>query len=145
MSSPTPILLCKHLINLLKSHHLISDPHTSPFDGPIDKMWQRTHCPYDLFDSHTVTASLLELILQHSHVVPDSDVRTAVLSHMQHLVVVLSLNALLDETVLSEVALIVEVRDMLLQEEARFDIVVQQVHMVVLCQFSQKGIIYFVV
>jgi hypothetical protein len=72
-------------------------------------------------------------------------VRTAVLSHVQHLVVVLSLNALLDEPVLSEVALIVEVRDVLLQEEARFDIVVQKVHMVVLCQFSQEGIIYFVV
>jgi hypothetical protein len=144
VSSSTPILLCEYLINLLKPHHLISDTHTSPFDGPIDKMWQRTHCPYDLFDSHTVTP-LLKLVLQHSHVVPDCDVRTAVLSHMQHLVVVLSLNALLDEPVLSEVALIVEVRDMLLQEETRFDIVVQQVHMVVLCQFSQEGILYFVV
>jgi hypothetical protein len=60
----------------------------------------------------------------------------AVLSHVQHLVVILSLDALLDESILCEVTLIVEIWHMLLQEETGLDVVFQNVHVVILSQFS---------
>jgi hypothetical protein len=61
---------------------------------------------------------------------------TAVLSHVQHLVVILCLDALLDESILCEVTLIVEIWQMLLQEETGLDVVFQNVHVVILSQFS---------
>lgn len=61
---------------------------------------------------------------------------TAVLPHMQHLVVILRLDALLEQSVLGEVAVVFEVWNMLLQKEAGLDIVFQNVHMVILWEFS---------
>jgi hypothetical protein len=61
---------------------------------------------------------------------------TAVLSHVQHLVVILRLDALLDESILCEVTLIVKIWHMLLQEETGLDVVFQNVHVVILSQFS---------
>ena len=54
------------------------------------------------------------------------------LPHMQHLVVILRLDALLEQSVLGEVAIVFEVWNMLLQKEAGLDIVFQNVHMVIL-------------
>ena len=61
---------------------------------------------------------------------------TAVLSHVQHLVVILRLDTLLDESILCDVTLIVEIWHMLLQEETGLDVVFQNVHVVILSQFS---------
>ena len=54
------------------------------------------------------------------------------LPHMQHLVVILRLDALLEQSVLGEVAIVFEVWNMLSQKEAGLDIVFQNVHMVIL-------------
>ena len=61
---------------------------------------------------------------------------TAVLPHMQHLVVILSLDALLEQSVLGKFAIVFESWNMLLQKEAGLDIIFQNVHMVILWEFS---------
>lgn len=75
----------------------------------------------DVFDVSLV------LILKQAHVVPDGDHSAAALPHIEHPVVVLRLDALLLQPVLSEVALILKVWRLLLeQSQEGLDEVLQQ-------------------
>lgn len=77
--------------------------------NPSHELWHLKQHPNSPLNCHAIIVSL-ELILKQPHIVPDRDHCTAALSHIEHSVVVFGFDALLEETVLSEVALVVEDR-----------------------------------